>query len=63
MDNFTKQLQQLKDTIILRVDKKSLINKLRGMEDNYIELWISPENKRTLTIKDRFGMSIITTKN
>lgn len=47
----------------LRIDKKQLINQLRAMQDNYIELWVNPENKQYITLKDRYNTNQMKTKN
>lgn len=49
--------------ISIRIDKKQLINQLRAMNDSYIELWINTKNLTTITIKDRFNINRMTTKN
>ena len=55
-------LNQFPD-ISIRIDKKQLINQLRAMNDSYIELWINTKNLTTITIKDRFNINKMTTKN
>lgn len=55
-------LNQFPD-ISIRIDKKQLINQLRAMNDSYIELWINTKNLTTITIKDRFNINRMTTKN
>lgn len=55
-------LKNLPD-ISIRIDKKQLINQLRAMNDSYIELWINTKNLTTITIKDRFNINRMTTKN
>ena len=55
-------LNQFHD-ISIRLDKKQLINQLRAMQDSYIELWINSKNLTTITIKDRFNINRMTTKN
>lgn len=55
-------LNQFPD-ISIRIDKKQLINQLRAMNDTYIELWINTKNLTTITIKDRFNINRMTTKN
>ena len=47
----------------LRIDKKQLINQLRAMQDNYIELWVNPEDKQYITLKDRYNTNQMKTKN
>lgn len=47
----------------LRIDKKQLINQLRAMQDNYIELWVNPEDKQYITLKDRYNINQMKTKN
>lgn len=49
--------------ISIRLDKKQLINQLRAMQDSYIELWINSKNLKTITIKDRYNINKMTTKN
>lgn len=55
-------LNQFPD-ISIRIDKKQLINQLKAMNDSYIELWINTKNLTTITIKDRFNINRMTTKN
>lgn len=55
-------LNQFPD-ISIRIDKKQLINQLRAMNDSYIELWINTKNLTSITIKDRFNINRMTTKN
>jgi hypothetical protein len=55
-------LNQLAD-ISIRVDRKQLINQLRAMQDSYIELWINSKNLTTITLKDRFNLNRMKTKN
>lgn len=57
-----KVLNHLPD-ISIRLDKKQLINQLRAMQDSYIELWINSKNLKTITIKDRYNINKMTTKN
>ena len=47
----------------LRIDKKQLINQLKAMNDSYIELWVDPNNLKYITLKDRFNINRMTTKN
>lgn len=49
--------------IMLRIDKKDFINKLKALKDNYVELWITPDNKTTIQIKDRYDVIYHRTKN
>jgi hypothetical protein len=48
---------------IFRVDKKQLINQLRAMQDNYIELVIDITDKAHIIIRDRFNNNRMRTKN
>lgn len=57
------KLQTALPDISIRIDKKQLINQLRAMNDSYIELWINTKNLTTITIKDRFNINRMTTKN
>lgn len=49
--------------ITIRIDKKQLINQLRAMYDNHIELLIDTDNTNYITIKDRFNLNKMSTKN
>ena len=49
--------------ISIRLDKKQLINQLRAMQDSYIELWINSKNLSFITLKDRFNLNKMQTKN
>jgi len=55
-------LNQFPD-ISIRIDKKQLINQLRAMQDSYIELWINSKNLSSITLKDRFNINKMITKN
>lgn len=57
------KLQTAVSNISIRIDKKDLINELRAMKDNYVELWINTNNLSTLTIKDRFKTITTKTRN
>lgn len=57
------KLQTTVPNISIRIDKKDLINELRAMKDNYVELWINTNNLSTLTIKDRFKTITTKTRN
>ena len=57
------KLQIAVPNISIRIDKKDLINELRAMKDNYVELWINTNNLSTLTIKDRFKTITTKTRN
>lgn len=61
-NNFEIQLQNLSD-ISIRLDKKQLINQLRALQDNYIELWINSKNLKSIILKDRYNLNRIVTKN
>ena len=47
----------------IRVDRKQLINQLKALNDNYIEIWINPENRNYITLKDRCNTNQMKTKN
>ena len=57
------KLQTALPNIFIRIDKKDLINELRAMKDNYVELWINTNNLSTLIIKDRFKTITTKTRN
>lgn len=57
------KLQIAVPNISIRIDKKDLINELRAMKDNYVELWINTNNLSTLIIKDRFKTITTKTRN
>ena len=57
------KLQTAVPNISIRIDKKDLINELRAMKDNYVELWINTNNLSTLIIKDRFKTITTKTRN
>lgn len=57
------KLQTALPDISIRIDKKQLINQLRAMQDTYIELWINSKNLSSITLKDRFNINRMTTKN
>lgn len=63
MNNKVNEILNQFPDISIRIDKKQLINQLRAMNDAYIELWINTKNLTTITIKDRFNINKMTTKN
>lgn len=63
MNNKVNEVLNQFPDISIRIDKKQLINQLRAMNDSYIELWINTKNLTTITIKDRFNINRMTTKN
>lgn len=63
MNNKVNEVLNQFPNISIRIDKKQLINQLRAMNDSYIELWINTKNLTTITIKDRFNINRMTTKN
>ena len=63
MNNKVNEVLNQFPDISIRLDKKQLINQLRAMQDSYIELWINSKNLTTITIKDRFNINRMTTKN
>ena len=63
MNNKVNEVLNQFPDISIRLDKKQLINQLRAMTDTYIELWINTKNLTTLTIKDRYNINKMTTKN
>lgn len=63
MNNKVNEVLNQFPDISIRIDKKQLINQLRAMNDSYIEIWINTKNLTTITIKDRFNINRMTTKN
>ena len=63
MNNKVNEVLNQFPDISIRIDKKQLINQLRAMNDTYIELWINTKNLTSITIKDRFNINRMTTKN
>lgn len=63
MNNKVNEVLNQFPDISIRLDKKQLINQLRAMNDSYIELWINTKNLTTITIKDRFNINRMATKN
>ena len=63
MNNKVNEILNQFPDISIRIDKKQLINQLRAMNDSYIELWINTKNLTTITIKDRFNINRMATKN
>ena len=49
--------------ISIKIDKKQLIKQLQAMQDNYIELWINSKNLTSITLKDRYNINRMITKN
>lgn len=65
LDNFeifSKDINNL-PTISIKIDKKDMINQLRGLKDNYIELLINPKQLKTISLKDKTHYYTIQTKN
>jgi len=58
-----KNISEALPDISIRLDKKQLINQLRALQDNYIELWINSKNLSFITLKDRFNTNKMQTKN
>lgn len=58
----TKQMEEM-PTISIRIDKKDMINQLRGLSDNYVELLINPKHLKTISLKDRTHYYTIITRN
>lgn len=63
MNNKVNEVLNQFPDISIRIDKKQLINQLRAMNDSYIELWINSKNLSSITLKDRFNINRMTTKN
>lgn len=63
MNNKVNEVLNQFPDISIRLDKKQLINQLRAMNDSYIELWINSKNLSSITLKDRFNINRMTTKN
>lgn len=63
MNNKVNEVLNQFPDISIRLDKKQLINQLRAMQDSYIELWINSKNLSSITLKDRFNINRMTTKN
>jgi hypothetical protein len=49
--------------ISIRIDRRQLIKQLQALQDSYIELWINSKNLSVITLKDRFNMNKMQTKN
>lgn len=62
MNQFQNKMDAL-PTISIKIDKKDMINQLRGLKDNYIELLINPNHLTTISLKDRTHYYTIQTKN
>lgn len=52
MNKFLIQQKNNNPTISIRIDRRDLINQLRGLKDPIIELWINPNNLKVLQLKD-----------
>lgn len=65
MNNYNNLNQQMDalPTISIKIDKKDMINQLRGLSDKFIELLINPEHLTTISLKDRTHYYTIQTKN
>lgn len=63
MNNKVNEILNQFPDISIRIDKKQLINQLRAMQDSYIELWINSKNLSSITLKDRFNINKMITKN
>lgn len=62
MNQFQNKTDAL-PTISIKIDKKDMINQLRGLKDNYIELLINPNHLTTISLKDRTHYYTIQTRN
>lgn len=49
--------------IHIRIDRKQLINQLRALSDNYIQLHINSKDLSWLEVADRFNRNRMKTKN
>lgn len=61
-NNLNQQMDAL-PTISIRIDKKDMINQLRGLSDKCIELLINPKHLKTISLKDRAHYYTIQTRN
>lgn len=62
MNQFQNKMDAL-PTISIRIDKKDMINQLRGLSDKCIELLINPKHLKTISLKDRTHYYTIQTRN
>lgn len=60
--NFITQLKTNIPTLSIRIDRKDLINQLRGLKDPTIELWVNPNNLKVLQLKDSDHIYAVKTK-
>ena len=59
----TQDLANQFPDISIRIDRRQLIKQLQALQDSYIELWINSKNLSVITLKDRFNMNKMQTKN
>jgi len=57
MDKEIKKILDNIPNISIRVNKKQLINQLRAMQDNCIELLINTKDTKVIMIKDRYNLN------
>jgi len=53
---------KIQPEISIRIDKKDMINQLRAMTDNFIQLIFEPYNKKVIYLKDRTHLNCMQTK-
>ena len=56
-------MQQILGDIRITVDRKQLINQLRALSDNYIQLSINSKDLTWLELSDRHNRNRMTTRN
>ena len=56
-------MQQILGDIHITIDIKQLINQLRALSDNYIQLSINSKDLSWLEVADRHNRNQMTTKN
>lgn len=55
-------MQQIPN-IRIRLDRKQFIKQLQALQDSYIELLLNSNNLNTITLKDRYNLNQMATKN
>ena len=61
-DDFKKEIIESMP-VVIRIDRKDLINQLRALKDNNIEILVYPKDKRIIYLQDRGHRNMVVTRN
>ena len=63
IDDFIREFSQTLPNIVIKVDRKQMINQLRALQGNYIDIGINTQNLSTIYLKDYYNYNTMRTKN